>query len=267
MGVSLGQVAAELYSVPLEEFVAQRNARAKELKGDDPGLAAEVAKLPKPLAAAHQLNAFARSHTDVLDGLLDLGSELRSAQESRDGDRVRALTKEASDAIREALRAMGGTDPAPLEQTLRAAMADEAAAAALRAGVLVKPLAPAGFGEVDLTGAVAVDTSSAPPGQRGRAKRPPSRRTDDQAAQRAAREAEQAAREKEQAEAARRAAERLERATAELGEAEDGHRLAKERVTAAQDALEQARKDERDAAKRERDGRRARDAVARTTRG
>jgi len=257
MGVTLEQVATELYATPLEDFVASRNARAKELKTADPALAARVAKLPKPVVTAHQLNTFARRHTGLLDEVLDLGAALREAQQQRDGERVRALTQQATGAIRRAVQAMPATDPVPFEQTLRAAMADDGAAAALRAGLLVKPLAPAGFGEVDLSGAVAVETSGPLPPRRTAAPAP--RRTDQEAEKRAAQER-----------VAREAAEARAKAESALADQEEvlsaaaaDHRAAQERVARAQAALEQARQDEREAGKRERSARQERDAAQR----
>jgi len=161
--VALEEEAAGLYGVPLEEFTARRNARAKELKVEDRELADAVGRLPKPAVAASAVNRLARERRDLLDALLELAGELRAAQSSGDGARLRALTGEAHAAVRQVLAAAGGLGDAQLdqvEQTLRAAMADEGAAAAVRAGVLVKPLAPAGFGSVDLTGAVAVDLAA-----------------------------------------------------------------------------------------------------------
>jgi hypothetical protein len=254
MGVTLEEVAAELYGGPLDTFVQRRAARAKELKAEDADLAGRVAKLPKPVVSAHALNLFAREHPDLVDDLLDVGGELREAQEQRDGERVRALTKRATDRVRAALATLP-SDPA-VEQTLRAAMADEGAAAAVRAGVLVKPLAPAGFGPVDLTDAVAVTTSSAP--------RPRRRKPADELAPRRTDKEEQRAKEAEQAAAALAKAEaRLAELEEALAAAAEEHGAAKERVTQAEAALDEARQQEREAGRRERDARQERDLAAR----
>ncbi|MCW3062993.1 MAG: hypothetical protein JWN32_165, partial [Solirubrobacterales bacterium] len=51
----------QLYAVPLEEFVPERTRLAKELRAQgEETAAAELAKLPKPTAAAWALNHVAR---------------------------------------------------------------------------------------------------------------------------------------------------------------------------------------------------------------
>jgi len=220
--VGLDDEAAGLYGVPLGDFTARRNARAKELKGEDRELADAVARLPKPAVAAAALNRLARERADLLDGLLDLAGELREAQSSGDGARLRELTGEAHTAVQGVLDAVEGLGDAQLgqvEQTLRAAMADDRAATAVRAGVLVKPLAPAGFGPVDLTGVVAVDLPGAPPARKGRhlsVVRPAGDRRRERAAAKEERQERQA---NEVRLAAERALDALEEARAELATA------------------------------------------------
>ena len=220
--MGLDDEAAGLYGVPLGDFTARRNARAKELKGEDRELADAVARLPKPAVAAAALNRLARERADLLDGLLDLAGELREAQSSGDGARLRELTGEAHTAVQGVLDAVEGLGDAQLgqvEQTLRAAMADDRAATAVRAGVLVKPLAPAGFGPVDLTGAVAVDLPGAAPARKGRhlsVVRPAGDRRRERAAAKEERQERQA---NEVRLAAERALDALEEARAELATA------------------------------------------------
>ena len=48
MADALVRETQKLYGVPRPAFTAARNARAKELRTDDPELAASVAGLPKP---------------------------------------------------------------------------------------------------------------------------------------------------------------------------------------------------------------------------
>ncbi|HUR14271.1 MAG TPA: hypothetical protein VM097_07235 [Mycobacteriales bacterium] len=167
MATTLEEVAAELYALPLEEFTPRRTSLAKQLREDDRELAEAVGRLPKPALSAWAVDRFARERPEDLGDLLALGEALREAQEERDADRVKSLTSNAQALVRRTLRgvadvaAQGGTPLSDtllgqVEQTLRAAMADEEAACAVRAAVLAKPLAPAGFGPVDLSGAVAV---------------------------------------------------------------------------------------------------------------
>ena len=147
-------VAAELLRAPLEKFVALRKDAAQ-----DPALTDRVAKLPKPSAAAWALNSFAFDNPRDLGLLLDTGAALREAQAAGDADRLRELTASAHQQVRTLVTEIAGDAGdavrTQVEQTLRAAMSDPAAADAVQAGLLVKPLAPAGFGDVDLTGAVA----------------------------------------------------------------------------------------------------------------
>lgn len=235
--------ATALYGVPLEGFTARRNARAKELKGEDRELADAVARLPKPAVAAAAVNRLAREHADLVDDLLSLGDALRSAQSAGDGTRLRELTAEAHEAVRRVLDATEGLSDAQLgqvEQTLRAAMADPAAAAAVRAGVLVKPLAPAGFGAVDLAGAVAV----APPGASPRKQRHLSvvRPAGDRRRERAAaRDERQEKRANEVRLAAERALDALEAAREELTSTVEAVRRAEQEQEAALARVDDAR--------------------------
>lgn len=212
--------AAALYGVPLAEFTARRNARAKELRSEDRELSDEVARLPKPAVSAAAVNRLARERTDLLEDLLSLGDALREAQAGGDGARMRELTAEGHQAVRRVLGAIEGLGDAQLgqvEQTLRAAMADEAAAVAVRGGVLVTPLAPAGFGPVDLTGAVAVAPDEKPSRKRHLSVvRPAGERRREQAAAKADRQDRQA---NDVRLAAERALDALEEARAGLGAA------------------------------------------------
>jgi hypothetical protein len=145
-------VAAELLRAPLADFVSLRKEAAKS------GVA-DIAKLPKPSQAAWSLNAFAHDNPRDLGGLLDTGAALREAQTAGDAGRLRELTTSAHEQVRKVVDAVAGTSgdavKTQVEQTLRAAMSDPAAADAVQAGLLVKALAPAGFGHVELDGAVA----------------------------------------------------------------------------------------------------------------
>ena len=72
----------KLYGLPLSEFTAARNARAKALKKDDPDLSASVAALPKPTAAAGALNALVTEDPSEVRALVQSGKRLRAAQEA-----------------------------------------------------------------------------------------------------------------------------------------------------------------------------------------
>lgn len=164
----LADAATALYALVPGEFVAARDARVREARAaKDRELAAALTALKRPAAAAWVVNALVRAHPDAVVELLALGEELRAAQDALAGDELRRLGREQRAALA-AARSLA-TDVAddagqPLteatwrqaEGTLRAAMADADAAAAVRSGRLVEPLEPTGFGEVEVSGAVAV---------------------------------------------------------------------------------------------------------------
>src|SRR5258706_6506747 len=71
-----------LYQGPLEEFTAARNELAKSLRADGAAAAADWVKgLPKPTRAAWLVNQLAVRKASEVAALLELGSELRAAQE------------------------------------------------------------------------------------------------------------------------------------------------------------------------------------------
>jgi len=75
------EIALDLYAAPPEDFVASRNALAKQLKADgDDAAAAIVAKLRRPTVAASLVNVAARAHPDLVTQLLDAGTRLAGVQ-------------------------------------------------------------------------------------------------------------------------------------------------------------------------------------------
>lgn len=191
--------------------------------------------------------------------MLELGADLRQAQEDADRDRLRELTAERRTLLPDVARAAAARAEEAgqhvsdavleeLQQTLQAALASPAAAAAIRTGRLVRALDADGLDPVDLDDAVA---GGAPePAHDGpRRKRRPGRPDD---GERERREAEQRA--EEQARRLDEARSRARAATAEARDAdaevedrtadvEDLRRRAKDlqqRLDAAQDALDQA---------------------------
>ena len=205
----------DLYSLPLEEFTAARNALAKAHP--------EVKALRKPSAAAFAVNQLARRHADELDAFLGAAAQLRHAQ-LKGGD-VRGATQEERQALQRLLQLAGeytnSTQIDRVRQTLQAAAVDEDAAEQVRSGRLDRELEPGGFGSLV--------TGPAPAAARNRETKPKRDRRAERAAVAAAREqvqeARAAVREAEQAleqaeEEAARARERLEAAEAELHDAE-----------------------------------------------
>jgi hypothetical protein len=262
---------AELYGLPLNDFVPGRDALARELRRDgEKERAAEVARLKRPSVAAWAVNQLARRSQKELDLLLDAGHRLRTGQEEalKGGDRgkfeaARAdherAVRELTVAARELLGSERGTASdqmlSSIERTLRYASIDDEHRAALASGRLTEEVDAPGFGAF---AGMAVPPASAaapqPPRPGTRPKAKPSERggrsgteearqrrervAEAQSALKLARERERDAREQlRDAERAERAASKaLERATVELA--------------AKQEAMEEAAADTREAAAR-----------------
>ena len=146
----------ELYSVEPEEFLPRRSALAAAARSaGDRATAKEITGLRKPTRSAAILNGLARSDPDRVDGLLELGTDLRDAERSVDARRLRELTgrrrKLIDDLTREAFRIACDEDPSSaikdeVVSSLTAALADEDVADQLHRGTLVKPARWEGFG-------------------------------------------------------------------------------------------------------------------------
>ena len=157
-------IADELYALPLGDFTAVRDARAKELKGTD--LAAPVKALKKPSMAAWIVNLLVRRDADQVTQVLELGAALREAAAGMQGEELRALTRQRRQltaAVTTGARALASGEGVKVtqavadqvESTLTAAMLDARCAEAVRSGLLVTALAATGVDEVDLGAAVA----------------------------------------------------------------------------------------------------------------
>lgn len=164
--MTLQDVADELYALPPEDFTAARDAVAKATEDKD--LKKEVKALRRPTVSAWLVNRLALERADLLDQLLALGPALAQAQTGRSGDDLRRLGAQRRElvavvvrtAVQDAGREVPAATSAEVAQTLEAALADPATADAVRSGHLVRAVSYAGFGGVDLDGAVAV---TAPP--------------------------------------------------------------------------------------------------------
>ncbi|WP_454048899.1 hypothetical protein [Cellulomonas sp. Marseille-Q8402] len=166
-------VAAELYAVAPPGFTAARTAAVREARqAKDRDLATAVGALRKPSAAAAAVNLLVRERPEDLGRLLDLGVRLREAQAALAGSDLRALhteqqrtVAEVADAAVALLTDAGGSAGAAVrgqvEATLRAAMGDPDAAAAVATGLLTRDLFSSGFEPVDVEGAVAVPDAPA----------------------------------------------------------------------------------------------------------
>jgi hypothetical protein len=169
----LAGIAGQLYGLPFDDFVAARTAAAKEVAGEDPvgqeqrSLAAEVRSLPKPSVGAWAVNMLAALRPETLRELAELGQSMRAAQSALDVAELRRLGQERRRLLNLAVKAartvaeqqgrkISDAVATEVEQTLRAATADQGAAAAVRSGRLLRTLSADGVDVVDLAGAVAV---------------------------------------------------------------------------------------------------------------
>jgi hypothetical protein len=178
--VELAGIAARLYALPFDDFVAARTAAAKEVAATAPGkgpaakehrsLAADVRSLPKPSVAAWTVNMLAAHQPETLTELAALGQTMRAAQTALDADELRRLAQQRrqllANAVRDAQtvaeqhgRKISGAIASEVEETLRAATADEGAAAAAQSGRLLRALSADGVDVVELAGAVALPSA------------------------------------------------------------------------------------------------------------
>jgi len=231
--------ADALYGLPLEDFVPERAAVAKRLRGEGEREAAKrVTALRKPSVAAWTINQLVRSRTKDVAAFTKAADGLRAAQGAlleghgspADLRSARAAERKAVGRLIEVARGLfpGGREPgeSTLERigaTLHAAAADESVRDEVLSGRLLRERESSGFGDLDVELAAAL-----PP--KTKAKR---RREADDAS----------AREREAAEAAAREAADRERRTrrAALQAALD---QAVEERRRAEDALDEARAEE-----------------------
>ena len=219
----------KLYGLPLPEFTAARNARAKALKQDDPELAAAVAALPKPSVAAGALNELVNEDPSEVRALIQSGKRLRQAQEAavagKKGPDLNEAIKEhrgALDRVQRDLRRRKLSAPTvdKATQTLRVASLDPELWQLLERGLLHEDLTASGFG---------LDPGLVPARPRQQpepAPKKPAPPKPDKAAEKRRREARERLREAKavlaEAEKRARAAQReLERARADLERAQE----------------------------------------------
>lgn len=164
----------ELYRGKPEDFVAARDALARQLKaGKDTDAATTVKALRKPTMAAWAVNQLAHTERRSIDRLLDIGDRLRAAHdaliEGRGDADVRSATNDRRAVVREltdhAVTMLGPTGEGQrdaIADTLGAAVADRDAGIVVRQGRLAKELdAPSGFGGGDLASAFALSPAPA----------------------------------------------------------------------------------------------------------
>jgi hypothetical protein len=172
-GTALAAATAELYAVAPDEFVATRTRLVQDARaGGDASLAKEVGRLRRPTVAAWAVNRTVRERPVEVERLRDVGHRLRAAQAQLDAARLRDLRSAREELLAgfvagaaEVAEAAGRPlAPAALEEvrsTVIAALASEQAAEAVVSGHLTRALSYSGFGEVDLSEAVARTSSGA----------------------------------------------------------------------------------------------------------
>jgi hypothetical protein len=242
--VDFDDIADDLYGLAPERFTASRDARVGEARAaGDRALAERIKKLRRPTVSAWLGNRLARDQAHDIEGLLGLGAELREAQAELSGDELRRLSRRRGDAVaalvaqaRGLARAAGqSVSDAILEEvnaTLEAALADPAAAEALRRGRLTVALRYSGLGfEV---------AQSTPPGST----RPTRTDAGGHGGQAPVRQRRSAQR------AVERATDDVARATAALDEAEDELRASRQRLVNAEAAVTSLRAAEAEAVQR-----------------
>lgn len=258
----------ELYGGPPDQFIATRDAAVKRARAaGDRELAERIRQLRRPTAAAALLNRHRRAgESDDLDALVELGEQLRAAQQKLDAPALRALSAERTPRINAVIDAIAAEESGDeltatvreqLSQTLTAAVADADAARAVLSGHLVAALSYSGFGEVDLSEAVAVPLDGKEPAQSGTGTRRAGKSEQD------AEKSEKTAKGKKrgrtgtrdsaktQAEEARAAAERrLEEALAILTKAQRDEESAQEAAELADRALAAAERTAKNARER-----------------
>ena len=207
--------AEELYAVLPAEFIAARDAKAKEARsGDDEELYRQIKALRRPSAAAWLVNLLARSD-EGFDAFSDLSRQLRDAQTNLDAPTMKELGQERTRVVAalvdRAATLARSADPQfrdseavrdQVTSTLTAAVADPTAEAAVTSGRLVSPLSYAGFGEVDISDAVATPLHVVREEKPAASKAKPAKKVDQRALDRARADLDRAEDALEEAEAA-----------------------------------------------------------------
>ena len=249
----------ELYGLPFERFVPERNALARALRADGRREdATEVARLRKPSVAAWAVNQLVRTQKSALAELLEAGDAMREAQAgviagSGDAGSLRAGVERERSAVAALISAARGLlssdghelSDAVLErvtETLHAAAFDVEARAQVRDGRLVSELQHVGLG-VEAANVPARRASRPRPAKRTPEPSEPDRR----AARRATRIAQSQARQRAEraARALAVAQERRDRAAKQLSDAEQALVLARAEADAAADAYRSAQDSKR----------------------
>src|SRR5262245_13145930 len=158
MDRSVAQIGDELYALPPAAFTASRDGYATRARTEgDASTARQLAALKRPTAVGFLVNLLALRKPQALEGFLALAARMRGAT---DAAVVRELSTDRRREIEMLLRlatelAIEAGAPAPtrtqlseVESTLSAALVDDAAAALVRSGRVLKGLSYGGFGQL-----------------------------------------------------------------------------------------------------------------------
>lgn len=153
----------DLYGLPLDRFTPERNALAKELRGEGRGEeAAGVAAMRKPSVAAWAVNQLVRTQRREVEELFEAGDALQRAQadlvagrgqsgslreaSERERAALDALVRKARGLLSSEGRELTGTTLERVSETLHAAALDEDARAQVKDGCLQQELRHVGLG-------------------------------------------------------------------------------------------------------------------------
>jgi hypothetical protein len=171
--VNFDSLTSDLYGCAPGQFVAERNAAEKQARSaGDRELAGRIHQLAKPTTVGWLANQLVRRHPEEIEPLLELGAGLREATATLSREKLQelmrlqhqviaGLIKQAGAIARDSGQRMSEQASRDLEDTLRAALADESLGKQLLEGRLTGALEPVGF--TGLTGSTGLNTASREP--------------------------------------------------------------------------------------------------------
>lgn len=163
---TVAEAVTTLYGGDPADFVAVRKELAAAARtAGERDAAREIAALRKPTAAAAAVN-----HLDdgAISDVLALGEQMRAAQTSLDAATLKELSARRQELLQQIVTRhdLNGSLAEAVRATLLAAIADRQAADAVATRALVRPLSYSGWGDIDLTDAVAHRDAPARPALR-----------------------------------------------------------------------------------------------------
>jgi hypothetical protein len=248
MNEAVDERIGRLYALPLEQFTAERNALAKELRKEGDRESADAVKgFKKPSIEAWTVNQLTRQHGDEVVRLVELGEEQADVLGSGDREQLRR----AMDDVRRTLTSLanhaeqilGSSDRKPtstllerVTRMLQNAAGTEEGRGALRQGRFTAELEPTDLPDVEVVAPPTTPRVSSRP----RPERPAQEPAKERAA--AARQRSEDEAERARLEHALRRAEEQARLLREKAEDLDGRAAeAREAAVAAEQAVDEAR--------------------------